>query len=83
MNQKLRQESKNDIEKDFYKLMNKSNFGYDCGNNLDNCKLVPIFDELKELTYIGRYHNISDPKISEFATADLIKKTSKQHIMIN
>ena len=74
MNQKSRQESKNDIEKDFYKLMNNSNFGYDCRNNLDNCKFVPIFDELKELTYIERYHNIFDPKISEFVTADLIKQ---------
>ena len=73
VNQKSRQESKNDIEKDFYKIMNNSNFGYDCRNNLDNCKFVPIFDELKELTYIERYHNIFDPKISEFVTADLIK----------
>ena len=38
MNQKSREESKNNIEKDFYKLMNNSNFGYDCRNNLDNCK---------------------------------------------
>ena len=42
MNQKSRQQSKNDIEKDFYKLMNNSNFGYDCRNNLDNYKFVPI-----------------------------------------
>ena len=34
--------------------MNNSNFGYDCRNNLDNCKFVPIFDELKELP-ISRY----------------------------
>ena len=47
MNQKSRQESKNNIEKDFYKLMNNS--------NLD--KFVPIFDEFKEITYIGRYWN--------------------------
>ena len=74
MNQKSRQESKNDIEKDFYKLINNSNFGYDCRNNLDNWKFVPIFDELKELTYIERHRNIFDPKISEFVTANLIKE---------
>ena len=45
MNQKSRQKSNNSVEKDFYKLMNNSNFGYDCRNNLDNCKFVPIFDD--------------------------------------
>ena len=74
MNQKSRQKSKNDIEKDFYKLMNNSNVGYDCCNNLDNSKFVPIFDELKERIYIETYHNIFDPKISEFVTADLLKQ---------
>ena len=29
---------------------------------------------MKELTYIERYHNIFDPKISKFVTADLIKQ---------
>ena len=74
MNQKSRQKSKNDIEKDFYKLMNNSNVGYDCRNNLDTCKFVPTYDELKERTYIETYHNIFDPKISEFVTTDLIKQ---------
>ena len=83
MNRKSRQQSKNDIEKDFYKLMNNSNFGYDCRNNLDNCKFVAIFDELKELTYINRYHNIFDPKISEFVTADLLKADVKKKFIIN
>ena len=36
-NQVSRQNAKNNIEKDFYKLLNNSNFGYDCRNNLDNC----------------------------------------------
>ena len=74
MNQKSRQLSKNNVEKDFYKLMNNSNFGYDCRNNLDNCKFVPIFDELGEITYINRYHNVFDQKVSQFVTTDLMKK---------
>ena len=52
MNQKSRLEAKNSVEKDFYKLVNNSNFGYDCRNNLDNCQFVPTFDELKEITYL-------------------------------
>ena len=73
MNQKARQQSKNSVEKDFYKLMNNSNFGYDCRNNIDNCKFVPIFDEYKEISFINRYHNIFDAKVSEFVTTDLLK----------
>ena len=52
MNQKSRQKSKNIVEKDFYKLMNNSNFGYNCRNNIANCKFVPIFDEHKEITFV-------------------------------
>ena len=52
MNQKSRQNAKNSVEKDFYKLMNNSNYGYNCRNNLDNCKFVSIFNELKEIMYI-------------------------------
>ena len=79
MNKKFRQKSKNDTEKDFYKLMNNSNFGYDCRNNIDNCKFVPIFDKLKEITYLQRYYNIFDSKIfSEFLTADLLKNSIEE-----
>lgn len=42
MNQKSQQKVKT-IEKDFYKLLNNANFGYDCRNNLDNCKFSNIF----------------------------------------
>ena len=56
MNQKSRQNTENSIEKDFYKVMNNSNCGYDCRNNLDNCQFVPVFDELKEITYLKRYY---------------------------
>ena len=64
MNQKLSQQSKNSAEIDFWKLMNNSDFDYDCRNNLDNCKIVPIFDEYKKITFINRYHNIFDSKVS-------------------
>ena len=74
MNQKSRQLSKNDVEKDFFKLMNNSNFGYDCRNNLDNCKFNPIFDELGEITYINHYHNIFNEKVSSFVSTDLVKQ---------
>ena len=53
--------------------MNNSNFGSDCRNNIDNCKFVPIFDEYKKISFINRYHNIFDVKISEFVTTDLLK----------
>ena len=74
MNQKSRQESKNNIEEDFYKLMSNSSFGYDCRNNLDNCKFVHIFDKFKEITNVGRYFNFFDPRISQFVTTYFIKQ---------
>ena len=74
INQNSRQNAKNSVEKDFYKLMNNSNFGYDCRNNLDNCKFVPIFDELKEITYNKKYYNFFDPKVLKFVTSDLISQ---------
>ena len=78
MNQKSRQKSKNEVEKDFFKLMNNSNFGYDCRNNIDNCKFVPIFDEMKEITFVNRYHDIFDQKVKNFVTPDLLKQKAEE-----
>ena len=52
MNQKSRQNAKNAIEKDFFKLMNNASFGFDCRNNANNTKLEPIIDEINEKSYI-------------------------------
>ena len=68
MNQRFRQNAKNSIEKGFYKLMNNSNFGYDCRNNLDNCQFIPMFDELQEITYLKRY-SYFDSKVSSFVSS--------------
>ena len=77
MNQRSRQNAKNSIEQDFYKLMNNSNFGYDCRNNLDNYQFVPIFDAPQEITYLKRY-NYFDSKVSSFVSSDLIRQEIKE-----
>ena len=53
MNQKARQEATNQVESDFSKLLNNANFGFDCRNNLDNCKFELINDEINELSFIN------------------------------
>ena len=78
MNQKSRQKSKNNVEKDLYKLMDGSNFGYDCRNSIGNCQFVSIFDEYREVTYINRYHNIFDKKVSSFITPDMLKHKAEE-----
>ena len=46
MNQRFRQNAKNDIKKNFCKLMNNANFGFDCRNNENNLKFEPLIDEI-------------------------------------
>ena len=61
-------------EKDFYKLMNNSNFGSDCRNSMDNCDFVPIFDEVGEIHSLQKYYNLVDPKIQDFVSGRLIEE---------
>ena len=58
MNQNARKIAKTKVEKGFYKLLNNSNFGNDCRNNIGNCKLELTFDGLDEILYIKKYTNI-------------------------
>ena len=75
MNQNARKTAKTKVEKDFYKLLDNSNFGNDCRNNNGNCKLELMYDGLEEISYIKNYTNIfTDPKFSEFFSLDIIKK---------
>ena len=46
MNQVSRENGEISVKRDFYKLMNNANFGYDCRSNIDNCKITALYDEI-------------------------------------
>ena len=48
MNQKSRQAAKKSAEKDFFELLNNSNFEYHCRNNLYSCIFEAIFDKMED-----------------------------------
>ena len=58
------------MEKNFYKLMNNANFGYDCRNNFDNCSFTPVIHEIEEMAYVRKYQSIYDPDISSYFSTD-------------
>ena len=78
MNQYSRQKATNDIEKNFYKLMNNSNFGFDCRNNANNLKFEPLINEIEELSYIKKYHSLYDEKVKHFVSSETLEKKINQ-----
>ena len=78
MNQYSRQNAKNDIEKNFYKLMNNSNFGFDCRNNTNNLRFEPLLNEIEELSYIKKYHSLYDDKVKQFVSSEILEKKIEQ-----
>ena len=74
INQRSRQNAKNAIEKDLFKLMNNANFGYDCKNNVNNAKFEPIIDEINEISYVKKYYNLFDNKVSHFVNSDIFER---------
>ena len=70
---------KTKVEKDFYKLLNNSNFGNDCRNNIGNYTLDLLFDGLDEISYIKKFTNIlKDAQYREFFSVDLFKEQYRQ-----
>ena len=60
--------------------MNNANFRYNCRNNTDNAKFDPIIDEIYEIGYIKKYHNLFDTKVSSFVNSDLLERQVKQDL---
>ena len=74
MNQKSRQTATSSVEEDFYKLLNNSNFGIDCWNNIDNY-LQPIYDDFSEILYIKNYATFfGDDTFRDFFSPCLLRE---------
>ena len=74
MNQKSRQNAKNAIKKDFFKLMNNANFGFDCRKNANNVTFEHIRDEINKISYIKKCYSPFDTKVSGFLNSDLLNR---------
>ena len=57
------------------KISTSFNFGYDCRNNLDNCKLESICDEINELSYIRNYYkSLFDDQLTPFVNSAILEQ---------
>ena len=75
MNQKSRQKATSSVEKDFFKLLNNSNFGTGCRNNIDNCILELIYENFTEIFYIKKFATIfSDDTFRTFFSPALLRE---------
>ena len=67
MNQKSRQQVTSSMKRRSFELLNNSNFGMDCRNNIDSCVLESLYDDLNEISYIEKFTTIfSDDTFRHF-----------------
>ena len=75
MNQNTRKTVKTKVGKDFYKLLNNSNFGCDCRNNIENCTLDLLYDNLDKISYIKKFtHILQNQCYQGFFTKELLSQ---------
>ena len=73
--QNTRKTAESTVERNFFKLLNNSDFGIDCRNNLENCKLELLYDGIDEIKYIKQFCSVlKDQKFAEFFSLDLLKE---------
>ena len=78
MSQKSRENAKNAIKKEFFQLMNNTNFGFDCRNNTNSVTFESIIDEINEISYIKNYYSPFDTNVSGFVNSYLLKQEIQQ-----
>ena len=59
--------------------MNNANFGNDCRNNANNTKFEPLIDEINEISYIKKYYNLFDSKISNFVNSEILENEIEEN----
>ena len=74
MNWKSRQKATTDVRKDFYKLLNNSNFGKHCRSNIDNQTLELISDKLSEISFLKKYDIFDSRNYFHFADPDIMRE---------
>ena len=79
MNQKSRQKTASSVERDFFQLLNNSNFRIHCRYNTDNCILEPIYNNFTEISRIKKFTTIfSDETFRTFFSAALLREEISQ-----
>ena len=78
MTQKSREKATS-VERDFFNLLKNSTFGTDCRNNIDNCILKPLYQDLTEISYVKKFATtFSDNTFRNFFSPALLREEITQ-----
>ena len=62
------------MESNFFELLNNANFGFDFRNSANNARFEPIIDERNEITYLKKYYNLFNNKVSNYVNSDVLEQ---------
>ena len=78
MTQKSREKATS-VERDFFNLLKNSTFGTDRRNNIDNCILKPVYQDLTDISYVKKFATtFSDNTFRNFFSPALLREEITQ-----
>ena len=78
MTQKSREKATS-VERDFFNLLKNSTFGTDRRNNIDNCILKPLYQDLTDISYVKKFATtFSDNTFRNFFSPALLREEITQ-----